>query len=319
MNLEKEKMLQLYKNMVRSRAYEELLMNLFAENKLAGWAHLGIGQEATGAALAMVARPDDYLSGYHRSRGVMLARGVPLEGLMGEMAGRKIGFCGGIGGESHTMSAEYAILGTGGLVGSGVPIVTGIAYALMLEGKKRVAVCHSGEGSCARGAWHESINMASTWKLPMIFLVENNLYAEFTPLRYQMNIEDVAERAKAYGIPGYVIDGNDPLAAYPVLEEAFKRARAGEGPTLIEAKTYRHSGHFEGDPGAYRPEGELEAWKKRDPIVMFRKKLLDDSLATEEELDAYYTQAASGMNEVVERVFNSPHPTKEDVFQPVFA
>lgn len=319
LKLSKKKQLLLYRTIVRGRAFEKMLEAMSAADKLAGWAHLGIGQESTGSAMSMLMRPEDYLVPYHRSRILLMGRGMPPELLLSEMMGRKTGMCDGLGGETHMMSAEYNLYGTGGLVGSQVPIAVGLAYGAKMDGKGAIAVCHFGEGTTARGPWHEAMNMAAVFELPLVFVCENNLYAEFTPLAGQMKVENVADRAAGYGMPGVVIDGNDPLEAYDVIGQAIERARAGGGPTLIEAKTYRHHGHFEGDMCLYRPEGELEEWLKRDPVVTFRKHLLDEGLATEAELDQMVQQAKEEMDAASDFAYNAPSPSVEDIRRPIYA
>lgn len=319
MKISKETKIQLYKNIVRGREFELMLRDLSLSNKLAGWAHLGLGQESTGSALAMLMKPEDYLIPYHRSRITIIGRGMPPELFLGEMMGRKIGACGGTGGEGHSMSPEYNYFITTSLIGNQVPVAAGLAYAAKLEGKQRIAVCHFGEGTTARGPWHESINMAAVFDLPLVFICENNLYAEFSPQSVEMKVKNVADRAVAYGIPGEIIDGNNPLEAYEVISKAVQRARAGQGPTLIEAKTYRHSGHYEGDMCTYRAPGELEQWLERDPTITYRKRLLDEGLAAEAELDAYVKEAKDEMEKLADYVYHSPATEKEDLFRPIYA
>lgn len=310
---------QLYRNLYLGRKFEEMLQELFAANKLAGWVHLGQGQEATGAAVALAMEPEDYLVPYHRSRISMMGHGLEPKKLLSEIAGRTSGVCHGLGGEGHVMDGEHHIYGAGGVIGSNLPIADGLGYACMLEGGNRVTVAGCGEGGTQRGAFHEAVNFAAVAKLPMVFIVENNLYAEFTPIRMEMAVADVADRAAGYGIPGAIVDGTDPEAVYEVVAAAIGRARKGEGPTLIESKTYRYRGHFEGDACDYRTKDELAEWEAKDPLPKYRRKLLDAGIP-EAELAGIEADVDRELAEAEEFAFNAPRPSKEDVLsQSVYA
>lgn len=319
MTLTQEQKKQLYRNIYLGRSFEDTLKTLFAENKLAGWVHLGQGQEATGAAVALALRPEDYLVPYHRSRVSILGRGLPVGRLLGEIAGRVTGCCHGLGGEGHVMDPDYHIYGTGGVIGSNLPIADGLGYACKLEGKDRITLVGFGEGGSQRGAFHEALNFAAVAKLPMVFLCENNLYAEFTPLHLEMAIENVADRGSGYGVPSVIVDGIDPEAVYTAVMEAIDRARRGEGPTLIESKTYRYGGHFEGDACDYRTKAELEQWKTRDPLPQYRKRLLDEGIA-EAELAALEAEVDAEIQQAIEETFQAARPGREEVLsQSVYA
>lgn len=310
---------QMYRYIYLGRKFEDELRELFAANKLAGWVHLGQGQEATGAAMSVVMEHDDYLVPYHRSRISMIGKGMEPVKLLSEIAGRTIGCNHGLGGEAHVMEKDANLYGTGGIIGSTLPIAVGLAYACKLEGGKRVTITGCGEGGSARGAFHESVNFAAVAKLPIVFVVENNLYAEFTPVEMELGNPDIASRGPAYGIPSFTVDGTDPEAVYKVFKAAVDRARNGEGPTLIESKTYRYGGHFEGDACDYRTKAEAEEWKKKDPLPKYRAKLLK-GVATEEELKAIEDEVDKLIADAVEETFKAPKPSKEDVLnQSVYA
>lgn len=319
MNPDKQLVIKIARVMFLARTLEERLLELFAAGKVAGWIHSGVGQEATGAVLGSVLKESDYLVPYHRSRSSLLGKGLDVKTLIAEILGRTTGCCKGKGGEAHIGVPHLGILGTGGIIGSNIPIALGIAYAIKLKKSDQVVACGFGEGGSNRGAFHESLNMASLWSLPVVFICENNRYAEFTPVERQMKIQDVAQRAAGYGIPGVVVDGNDVDSVYPELEKALKRARSGEGPTLIESKTYRIRGHYEGDPLRYRPKEELEEWKNRDPVIIMRSKLVEKQYLTGEEIEALEKDIEKEVEEAIDYALNSPFPAKEDILADVYA
>jgi len=307
-----EELLAMYRTMVLARRLEERLCELFAEGKIPGWIHSRIGQEAVGTAACACVTADDYVVPY-TNRAFHVARGVDLKLLVAEIFGKTTGYCKGLAGEAHVAALDHKLLGMSGIVGGQMPIAVGLGYATKVKGKGEVVLCNLGDGASSQGCCHESLNMASVWDLPVVFVCDNNLYAEFTPQREQMNIEDISVRAQAYGIPGETVDGNDVLAVYEAVARAVERARAGKGPTLIEAKTYRWRGHFEGDPTRYRDPGELEEWKARDPIPRFAEKLrqmniLDDKKAEEVEKDV-----AAKVAEAIEFALEGPSPSRHDI------
>lgn len=319
MGLTNEQKITLYRLLYLGRQFEDKLGELFAAGKLAGWVHLGKGQEGTGAALSLCLEKDDYLVPYHRSRVSLFGKGLSVKSLLAEIMGKKTGCCKGVGGEAHIMDVATGIYGTGGIIASNIPIGVGLAYASKLEGSGRIVACAFGDGASNRGAFHEALNMAALWNLPIVFLCENNQYAEFTAAANHMKITDIAMRASSYGIPGVIVDGYNPAECYEVFREAVDRARKGEGPTLIESKTYRYSGHYEGDPMLYRPKQEVEQWLKRDPVSTYRQTVLDQQVLTEQEITALEADVSQELNEAVEFAIHSESPTAEDVQKFVYA
>jgi pyruvate dehydrogenase E1 component alpha subunit len=317
-NLDNQKLLRIYELMVLARRYEERLAELFAAGQIPGWLHSCLGQEATGIALSVLLGPEDYLIPSHRSRHWMIGRGVDLKILTAEIFGKTTGCCKGKSGEIHMADSKLGILGSSGIVGGNIPIAVGVAYAVKLRGKGGVAVCGFGDGGSCRGSFHESVNMASVWDLPIVFYCENNLYAEFTPQHMEMKIKDVADRAKAYGIPGMVADGNDVMNMVEVLDEAIARARSGQGPSLVEAKTYRYRGHYEGDPQEYKDPEEVNYWKQRDPVGNFQKKLLKGGILNQTEIDAVEKRVQDQISEALKFAQEGPLPSRDDLLRDVY-
>lgn len=312
-------LLHMYGNLILSRRYEEKLCELFSQGKIPGWIHSGLGQEATGVAIGECLKKEDYLVPYFRSRASLIAKGMDLKGLTAEIFGKKTGVCQGRSGEAHIADPSLGILGAGGIIGSPIPIAMGLAYAARLEGKGQVVVCGFGDGATSRGSFHESVNMAAVMGLPIVFVCENNLYAEFSPTSVQMRIKDIFKRAEAYGIPGVGVDGNDLIAVYGVVKEAVDRARGGQGPTLIEAKTYRWHGHFEGDPCKYRPEGELEIWQKKDPLPFYQNELRAMKILDPQKVEEVEGRVRGLIEQALEFAFASPLPTREEIMEYVYA
>jgi TPP-dependent pyruvate/acetoin dehydrogenase alpha subunit len=317
--LDQQKLLQLYELVVLARRYEEKLVEIFSTGKMTGWIHSCLGHEATGAALSVLLRPEDYLIPYHRSRVSMLGKGLDLKLLTAEIFGKTTGICKGKSGEAHIADAKLGILGTSGIIGGNIPIAVGVAYAVKLREKGGVVVCGFGEGGSCRGSFHESLNMASVWDLPVVFYCENNFYAEFTPQHMEMKIKDVADRAKAYAIPGIVADGNDVLNMVEVLGEAISRARKGKGPSLVEAKTYRFRGHYEGDPQDYKDPEEVKYWKQRDAVDRFQKKLLQGGILDPAKIEAIEKKVAEKIQEALNFAQEGPLPSREDILRDVYA
>jgi pyruvate dehydrogenase E1 component alpha subunit len=317
--LDKQKLLQLYELMVLARRYEEKLVEIFASGKMTGWIHSCLGHEATGAALSVILKPEDYLIPYHRSRVVLLGKGLDLNLLTAEIFGKTTGICKGKSGEAHIADMNLGILGTSGIIGGNIPIAVGVAYAARLEGKGRVTVCGFGDGGTCRGSFHESLNMASVWDLPIVFYCENNLYAEFTPISGEMRIKDVADRAKAYGIPGITADGNDVLNMVEVFDEAITRVRNGKGPSLIEAKTYRYRGHYEGDPQEYKNAEEVNYWKQRDAVENFQKKLLREGILDEAKIQSVEKKVGEQISEALKFAGEGRLPTRDELLTDVYA
>jgi len=284
-------LLSLYRTMVTIRKFETLAGEMFAAGKIPGFIHLSLGQEASSVGVCSVLRPDDYITATHRSHGHVIAKGGNLKKMFAELMGRKTGYCRGKGGSMHIADFSLGILGANGVVAGGLPIVVGAGLSIKLRGTDQVAVSFFGDGAANRGPFHEALNMAAIWKLPIVFVCENNCFASTTRTSYACSITDIAVRAKGYNMPGVSVDGNDVLAVRQSASDAVARARRGEGPTLLENKTYRLRGHFEGDPQKYRDQAEVAEWKeKNDPLVRFatilrKKKVLTSELQREIDVE----------------------------------
>src|SRR3982075_1674 len=267
--------LRLYRMQVELREAEQRAFALFLKNLVKGTSHLSLGQEAIAAGFAAAMKPGDLSFCTYRGHAHTLARGVPIEKVLGELMQRDNGLMRGKGGSMHLTSVEHGVMGSYAIIGAHLPIACGAALRAQYKGDSDVTVCFFGDGTTNIGAFHEALNFAAVWKLPVIFVCENNHYMEYTPIGDVTAVENPAgDRASAYGLPKIVIDGNDADAVYRAAQTAYTKARAGEGPSLIECITYRHSGHSRADPGAYRPKGELERWKKdKDPINIYRERM----------------------------------------------
>jgi len=316
----KETLLWMYETMVRIRVHEERVAELFAQGKIPGFVHLYVGEEAVAVGVMANLRKDDFITSTHRGHGHYIAKGGCIKASMAELFGKKTGICKGKGGSMHIADVEIGELGANGIVGGGIPHAVGAALGIKLNGLDSVAVAFFGDGASNQQNFHEGINLAAIWKLPVVFVCENNLYQISLSYEKQQTIKSVAERAKAYGIPGVSVDGQDVIAVYEVAKEAIERARKGEGPTLIEAKTYRFRGHFEGDPEVYRSKEEIEWWKKnKDPIKIFEDVLLKKGITTKEELEKMWEKVRKEIEEAVKFAEESPWPAREDVVEDVFS
>ncbi len=275
-DIDRSTRLALYRSQLEIRLLEKRAYDLFLQNLVKGTSHLSLGQEAVAAGFAVAMRKDDYTYCTYRGHAHTLARGAPMVGVLGELMGRNCGLMRGKGGSMHLTSVEHGAMGSYAIVGANLPVAAGAAWSAQLRGTGQVAVCFFGDGATNIGAFHEALNLAAVWKLPAVFVCENNLYMEYTPIRSVTAVEHpAADRARAYGLDPVIVDGNDADAVYRVARASIAKARQGGGPSLIEAKTYRHSGHSRADPGKYRPAGELEEWMKRDPLALYRKRLLE--------------------------------------------
>jgi pyruvate dehydrogenase E1 component alpha subunit len=283
MDVSKEKMVEMYMIMNKIRMFETRVSELFAAGKIPGFVHLYAGEEAIATGVCANLRGSDYITSTHRGHGHLIAKGGDVKFMMAELFGKQSGYCKGKGGSMHIADVDLGILGANGIVGAGPPLATGAALACQYQGKDSVAVCFFGDGASNQGTTHEAMNLATCWKLPVVFVAENNMYGISSCTVNSMCVPNIADRAGAYDMPGIVLDGNDVMAVYEAASEAIERARQGQGPSLIECKTYRHRGHFEGDPCVYRRKEELEEWKERDPIPRFEKKLLELSVLTNEK------------------------------------
>jgi pyruvate dehydrogenase E1 component alpha subunit len=323
--LTNKQLLQLYRNLVRTRKYDQLNIKMAAEGKLLTFYHSCEGHEAIGVGGCTFLRKDDYLYAHIRGHGLSYAisKGVDPKGCVAEHLGKATGWGGGITGV-HMADTEHGFLGVGGTIGSAFPLSAGYALAAKKRGKGQVAVCFVGDGSMQRGQAHESMNMAACWKLPVIWVVENNQMAWFTPFCDTCAVEDIAEMAKSYNMPGVVVDGMDVEAVHEAVQTAVERARAGEGPSLIECKTYRFRSHSEGRPDVChfepRDKGEIDKWKQRDPVKLFRKKLLGEGVLTKEAVAEIEREYETETEEAEQGALNSPYPDpsilKEIVYAP---
>jgi pyruvate dehydrogenase E1 component alpha subunit len=319
LNLSKEKFVEMYKRMLEIRFFEEKVFDLYAQNLVPGTIHLYLGEEAVAVGVCSLLKKDDYITSTHRGHGHCIAKGAELKQTMAEILGKKTGYCKGKGGSMHIADFKIGMLGATAVVGAGLPIAVGAGLSAKLRKTDQVVACFFGEGASNQGTFHESINMASIWKLPVIFVCENNLYAMGTRQSRVMAIENVADRAVAYGIPGVVVDGNDVLAVYEATQRAVERARKGEGPTLIECKTYRHKGHSRVDPAKYRPKEEVEEWLAKDPIKRFKEKLLQTNTLTESEIQQIEKEVSDEIEEAVKFAMESPYPAPEEALEDIYA
>ena len=318
MSLSNEQMIAMYTNMTKIRMFEERVAEFFAEGKIPGFVHLYIGEEAVATGVCASLRDTDYITSTHRGHGHLISKGGDLKLMMAELFGKKTGYCKGKGGSMHIADLELGILGANGIVGGGPPLAAGAALAAHYQGKDDVAVCFFGDGAANQGTTHEAMNLATCWKLPVIFVNENNLYGISSCTINSMCVADIADRASAYDMPGVVVDGNDVMAVYEAASEAIGRARQGEGPSLIECKTYRHRGHFEGDPCVYRNEDEVDEWKAKDPLPRFEKKLLEINALTPEKIAEIRNTIEKQLVEAAEFAEESPFPDPSEVTEDVY-
>jgi pyruvate dehydrogenase E1 component alpha subunit len=283
-SLDLDAKLGLYRSQVELRQFEKRAYDLFLENFVKGTSHLSLGQEAIAAGFAAAMREDDYTFATYRGHAHTLARGVPMTGVLAELMGRTNGLMAGKGGSMHLTSVEHGVMGSYAIIGAHLPIACGAAWSAQYRGSGQVAVCFFGDGTTNIGAFHEALNFAAIWKLPVVFVCENNLWMEYTRTSEITAVEHpAADRASAYGLESIIVDGNDVDAVFEVAKKAIDRARAGEGPSMIEAKTYRQAGHSRADPGKYRPDDEVAEWLAKDPIPMYHARLLAEG-ATEAQL-----------------------------------
>lgn len=307
--MEKGLMVESYRKMVLIRKFEMCASKLFAQNKLPGFLHLYVGEEAVATGVCSALEVTDYITSTHRGHGHLIAKGGDVKKMMAELFAKETGYCKGKGGSMHISDRDKGILGANGIVGAGIPIATGAAFASKYKGDGRVAVSFFGDGAANRGTFHEALNMAAVFKLPAVFVCENNLFAISVCARYHMAISDISDRAAAYGMPGYSIDGNDVELVYETTKAAVERARRGEGPTLIECKTWRHRGHYEGDPDDYRTAEEKAEWMQKDPIERLAKRLIEEGICTQAELDAIASDADKLLAEAIDEAEAAPVPS----------
>lgn len=317
--LDKDTLLALYRQMLLIREFEQAAARTYREGKIPGFIHLYIGEEAVASGVCAHLEAGDCVGSTHRGHAHALAKGVPAREVMAELWGRSTGCSGGRGGSMHLYSKAHGLLGTNGIVGYGLPLAAGAAFTAKYTGSRQVAVAFFGDGSVNLGLFHEILNLASIWALPLVFVCENNLYATELSFLKATAGQSVANRAGAYAMPGVEVDGQDVQAVYHAAGEAVARARAGEGPTLIECLTYRYVGHHEGDPGTgYRTSEEIAEWKKRDPIQMITNRMQDDEIATQAELDRIIADVTQEVQDAVEYSAQSPWPSPADLANRVF-
>lgn len=304
--------------MLKIRHFEDHVHQLFAQGLVRGSTHLGQGQEAVAVGACGLLRSGDTMTCTYRGHAAVLAAGAPLDAAFGEILGKAKGLCGGKGGSMHLTDVRNGALGSFAIVGAHLPITVGAAFAARYRGSSAVSLCFFGDGSTNIGAFHEALNLASVWKLPAIFVLENNLYGEYSPIASTTPIDCLADRATSYGMEGRRVDGNDVAAVHDAVLEATTRARSGHGPSLIEALTYRHKGHSRSDPAAYRPAGELEAWLERDPIKSFERRLIEQGVA-ESEIRRVRQEAETSVQEALDRADAWPAPDAKSRLEHVYA
>ena len=319
MTLGNDVRLELYKSQLELRYCEKRAYDLFLQNLIKGTSHLSLGQEAIAAGFGVAMRPDDWTFCTYRGHAHTLARGASMAGVLGELMGRQCGLLGGKGGSMHLTDVAKGVMGSYAIIGAHLPIATGAAWSAQYRGTEQVAVCFFGDGTTNIGAFHEALNFAVIWKLPVIFVCENNLYMEYTPIGSVTAVEHpAADRAGAYNLEKVVVDGNDADEVYRTAVKYMTRARQGGGPALIECMTYRHSGHSRADPGKYRPEGELDRWLERDPIKIYRERLLGLGIV-EATLTDMEAEAMRQVDAATQTAKDSPAPSVDDIDKNVWA
>ena len=318
MDYDKPFLLSLYRKMLLIRQFEERVKYLFLEGLMPGTIHQYQGLEAIAVGVCSALNSDDVITSTHRPHGHALAKGLTVESLMHELFGKTTGCCRGKGGSMHVGDLEKGMVPAIAIVGGNVPIATGIALAFKMKKEPRVAVSFMGDGATNEGAFHEGVNMGAIWSLPVIYVIENNRYSASTPIRQMTNVEKLSDRAAAYGIPGVTIDGNDVLKVYETAQKAINRARAGDGPTLIECMTYRITGHSRRDARNYQPKDERERADKDEPLKRFPEYLISNNIATQDELDAIRTEIDAEIEAAVESAMAAPDPKPEDALEGLF-
>jgi pyruvate dehydrogenase E1 component alpha subunit len=319
MTLNESKKREMLRQMYNIRAFEEMAEQLYAMGKIHGTMHLSIGMEASAVGAIAALRPDDLILSTHRGHGHCIAKGADLNRMMAEFIGKETGYCRGRGGSMHIADIEGGNLGANGVVAGGVPIAVGVGLSLKMQKRDQIILCFFGDGAANLGPFHEALNMAAIWTLPVVYVCENNQYAMSFHVRKAFAIERISDRAAAYGMPGETVDGNDVLAVYEAVSRGVKRAREGEGPTLIENVTYRWRGHSRSDVNRYRTKEEIESWQEKCPIKRFRYHLLEVGVLTEEEVDRMKGEAYEAIDAAVEFSEASPDPDLETIEEGVYA
>ena len=321
MKLKKEEMLALYETMIKIRGFEETAKELMLSGKLGGFLHMYVGQEAIATGVCSELTKEDCICSHHRGHGHIIAKGGDIKRMMAELYGKKTGYCKGKSGSMHIADISIGIIGANGIVAAGLLIGNGVAFALRYKKIDSVVVAFFGDGAANRGTFHEALNLASVWNLPIIFVCENNNFGMSVAQKYHMKIKDISVRSKAYDIAGVTVDGNDPVAVKEATRKAIKRIKEGKGPTLIECKTWRHYGHFIGDPADYMDPEEKKIWlsKERDPIPRFETRLLNEKIATQADLDEIKAKTQKIMEEAITFAEQSPDPGPEVMYEDVYS
>ncbi|MAP64300.1 MAG: pyruvate dehydrogenase (acetyl-transferring) E1 component subunit alpha [Microbacterium sp.] len=305
--------------MMRIRKFEDAILGLFSKGLVRGSTHLCQGQEAVTVGVASQLRPGDAMVCTYRGHGATIAQGVPLDACFAEILGRSAGLVGGRGGSMHFTDASRGAIGSNGIVGAHLPIAVGAGLSAQYRGTDEVSAAYFGDGATNIGAFHESLNLASIWKLPVVFVLENNQYGEYSPVAATTPVERLSGRAASYGMPGWFVDGNDIVTMRATAAEAVERARAGEGPTLIEADTYRHSGHSRSDPAKYRPADEVEHWFARDPITLLERAMTRDDPSAQQVIDDVGARVDGEIRSALDAALASPEPDPAERFLDVYA
>lgn len=316
----KEKLLHMHRLMLDIRNFDNKVNQMVKKGQVPGMTHFSVGEEAANVGAIAAIGQQDFITSNHRGHGQSIAMEIDLNGMMAEIMGKATGTCKGKGGSMHIADLDNGNLGANGIVGGGMGMAIGAALTQKMKNTGKIVLCCFGDGACNEGTFHETLNLASIWKLPVIFYSINNFYGISTPIKNVINIDYNYQRASAYGIPGHFIeDGNDVVAVYEKMQEAVEYVRNGNGPVLVESVTYRWFGHSTSDPGKYRTKEEVDSWKKKDPILKFRSYLVDNNLATEQELDELDVLSKTAVEDAVKFALNSPEPSYESAFEDIFA
>lgn len=318
-DVSKDKLVDLYKQMWTIRFFEEKVEEFFAKGEIHGTTHLCIGQEASASGACAVIQDQDKFTSTHRGHGHCIAKGADVNKMMAELFGRETGYCRGKGGSMHIADVEQGNLGANGIVGGGIPMAVGSALTAHMKKQDYVTLCFFGDGATNEGSFHEALNLAAVWNLPIVFICENNQYGMSSHVKDMVNVKDISERAKSYGFPGVTVDGNDMVEMMNTTHEAVENARTGNGPTLIEAKTYRWKGHSKSDKNNYRTREEENEWKAKDPIKRYGNVLIEAGILTEEDAKALKSEAEKAIEGSVDFAKEGPMPAKEDLLNDVYA
>lgn len=319
MEFKRECCLTMLSEMYTIRFFEETVDDLFARGLVHGTMHLSIGQEASAVGSISALRDEDYILSTHRGHGHCIAKGADIKLMMAEFLGKETGYCRGRGGSMHIADMEGRNLGANGVVGGGIPLAVGVGLSLRMRGRDEIVMGFFGDGAANQGAFHESLNMAAIWDLPIVYVCENNQYGMSMSVRKACKIENISQRAASYGIAGVTVDGNDVLAVYEAATQAVNRARTGQGPTLLECKTYRWKGHSKSDQERYRTKQEIETWKKKDPIKRFQALLVTNGVISEKEAKQIEEEASQTIAEALEYAMASPEPSVDTILEGVYA